>query len=81
MTRSSAPDGPLDPSPVLALSSRVVPEHGRWTVYLDVVLVPDRDDHIETRRIGDYDSRVRAESVASWMTRTANRTAPPSHGF
>jgi len=81
VTPTPAPDGPLDPSPVLAVSSRVVPEQGRWAVYLDVVLVPDRADHVEAKRIGDYDSRARAESVAAWMTRTANRTAPPSHGF
>lgn len=81
MTRAAAPDGPLDPSPVLAVSARVVPEHGRWAVYLDVVLMPDQPDHVEAKRMGDYDSRARAESVAAWVSRTANRTAPPSHGF
>lgn len=66
---------PKDPehSTVLAVNARLTPEDGRWTVYLDVISMPDRHDYIATHRVGDYASRNRATLAAMWMLRRAER--------
>ncbi len=66
----------LAASPVLAVATRVAPEGGRWVVWLDVVGIPDRDDHVTTHRMADYPSRDAALVAARWMARGANRALP-----
>lgn len=72
---------PIDPGPVVTVQTRIVHERGRWVVLLDVVCVPDAIPAVECHRLGDYDTRARAELVAAMVMRTAHRTAPPSLGF
>jgi hypothetical protein len=79
--RIVVPSETVDTSPVLAMDARIEREAGRWVVYLDVVLLPDTEPPVVTRRLGDYPSAERARLVAAWVMRTAHRTAPPSHGF
>ncbi|HMS03309.1 MAG TPA: hypothetical protein PKE51_10060 [Gemmatimonadaceae bacterium] len=72
---------PIDPGPVVTVQTRVVLERGRWVVLLDVVCLPEAVPAVECHRLGDYDTRARAELVAAMVMRTAHRTAPPSLGF
>lgn len=66
---------PFEPNQgaVLAVNARLTPEGDRWSVYLDVISMPDRDDYITTHRMGDYASRNRATLAAMWMLRRAEQ--------
>ena len=64
---------PTDPdhSRVLCVNARVSAEASHWVVDLDVVMIPDHDDYIETHRMGEYPSRNRATMAAMWWIQRA----------
>ena len=67
-----------------AIDARAVitEEKGRWVLTLEVLLVPDRPDHVLRHRIADYPTRQRAEVAAKWIVNCANRNIPhPPLGF
>ncbi len=66
---------PTDPahSRVLCVNTRVATEGEHWVVDLDVVMIPDCDDYIETYRMGQYPSRNRATMAAMWMMSFAKK--------
>lgn len=57
----------------LAVSTNVVREHGRWIVYLDVVLATGA----VRRRVGDWPDERRALVAAREIRRNAARRIPP----
>lgn len=69
---ASLPSDP-DHSAVLSVNARVVPLADRWTVYLSVVMMPDRDDYVVSHCLGDFASRSRATMVALSMLQRAER--------
>ncbi len=49
---------------------------------LEILMVPDRPDHIVRHRIADYPTRQGAEVAAKWTVNAANRNLPhPPLGF
>jgi hypothetical protein len=75
---------PERPFPGDAISARAIieQEKGRWVVTLEVLMMPDRPDHVVRHRIADYPTRERAEVAAKWMVTAANRDLPhPPLGF
>ncbi|MCC7054840.1 MAG: hypothetical protein IT355_16330 [Gemmatimonadaceae bacterium] len=54
----------------------ITEEQGRWVLVLEVLMVPDRPDHVIRHRIADYATRERAEVAAKWTVNAANRTFP-----
>lgn len=89
--RSSTKDEPaptalvgIPPIPGDAIAVRAFVEHqrGRWVVYLEITMVPDREDYLVTHRIADYSTRSDADVAARWMVRAAGRDIPrPPLGF
>ncbi len=77
------------PDQAILVQSEVMPEQGRWAVYLVVTFwetgrsdEPDKQgDPLETvrRRIADFATRDRAEVAGRWYERGADRNllAPP----
>ncbi|MEZ5115902.1 MAG: hypothetical protein R2737_06510 [Candidatus Nanopelagicales bacterium] len=59
-----------------AADASVVPESGRWVVYLDVVL----ESGAVRRRVGDYPDERRAQTAARIIERNARRHIPAA-GF
>ncbi len=60
----------------------ITEERGRWVLTLEVLMVPDRPDHVVRHRIADYPTRQRAEVAAKWTVNAANRNVPfKSLGF
>jgi hypothetical protein len=80
----------LSPSPFpaegLGVQTYVIPENGRFAVYLDVALqrpgaTPSEPPfEVVRHRIADYPTAEAAETAARWMGRGAARDlpAPPS---
>lgn len=72
------------PDAALGAVTHIEPEHGRWTVYMDVTFWDTGDAaeplQTERRRIADYATRQQAEVAARWMERGADRELrrPPS---
>lgn len=66
---------PTDPSHsrVLCVNTRVVQEVEHWVVELDIVLIPDCDDYVETYRMGEFPSRNRAAMTAMWVMSRAKK--------
>lgn len=68
---------PRIPGDAFAVRARIEGERGRWVLYLEVLMVPDRDDYIVTHRIADYPTRRHAEVAARWIVSAAGRDLPP----
>jgi hypothetical protein len=70
------------PSDALDVRAIITEEKGRWVLTLEILMVPDRPDHIVRHRIADYPTRERAEVAAKWTVSAANRNLPhPPLGF
>ncbi len=73
---------PPIPGDAIAVRAFIEHERGRWVVFLEITMVPDRDDYVVTHRIADYSSRADADVAARWMVRAAGRDLPrPPLGF
>jgi hypothetical protein len=64
------------PDQALAAHALVEPERGRWVVYLEVTMIPDRADYVVRHRIADYPTRRHAEIAARWIVGAASRDLP-----
>ncbi len=64
----------------LGVESKVVPENGRWVVYLGIAFwdADATDNPVETvwHRIADFPSADAAAVAASWYERAADRSNP-----
>ncbi|MFN8667383.1 MAG: hypothetical protein U0164_09370 [Gemmatimonadaceae bacterium] len=67
---------PTTPRDAIAVRAIIEGERGRWVVYLEVTMVPDRDDYLVTHRIADYPTQRHAEIAARWIVSAAGRDLP-----
>lgn len=68
------PPGPPYVEEALSADAVVVEEHGRWIVYLDVVLASGA----VRRRVGDHRDKRRAEQAGRIIERNARRHIRPA---
>lgn len=66
----------MPPSDAIEARAVITEEHGRWVLTLEVLMVPDRPDHIIRHRIADYPTQERAAIAAKWIVNCANRNVP-----
>ena len=70
------------PADAIAVRALIERERGRWVVFLEVTMVPDREDCVVTHRIADFATEREADVAARWMVRAAGRDLPrPPLGF
>lgn len=73
-------DETFQPEAGLGLEVEILPENGRWAIYLITTFwAPTQELPIQRvpRRIQDFPSRRQAEVAASWYLRGAQRTHLP----
>lgn len=70
------PIPPPFPEQALAVRAIVEAERGRWVVWLEVTMIPDRDDYLVRHRIADYPTQRHAEIAARWIVGAAARELP-----
>ena len=69
------------PDQALAARSIIEAESGRWVVYLEATIIPDREGYIVRHRIADYPSQRHAEIAARWIVGAASRDLPRPQRF
>lgn len=72
---ASVPDHPF-PDQAIAVRAIIEPHDGRWVVFLEVTMIPDRDVYVVTHRIADYPTQRHAEIAARWIVGAASRDLP-----